>query len=75
MAQPGESKGISRRPKILDLLGAGPMSEGEARDIAEGVVRTNRSGTSRIIEGPAPEPDEVRKRREARISRESRQET
>jgi hypothetical protein len=51
------------------------MSEGEARDIAEGVVRTNRSGTSRIIEGPAPEPDEVRERREARISRESRQET
>ena len=75
MAQPGESKGISRRPKILDLLGAGPMSEGDARDIAGGVVRTNRSDTGRTIEAPAPESDEVRERREARISRESRQET
>lgn len=75
MTQPRESKGISRRPKILDLLGAGTMSEGEARDIAEGVVRTIRSSAGRTVEGHAPEPDEVRERREARISRESHQET
>jgi hypothetical protein len=75
VTQPRESKGISRRPKILDLLGAGPMSEGDARDIAERVVRTSRSSRGRIVEGPAPEPDEVRERREARISRESHQDT
>jgi hypothetical protein len=75
VTQPRESKGISGRPKILDLLGAGPMSEEVARDIAEGVVRTSRSSAGRTVEGPAPEPDEVRGRRGARISRESHRET
>jgi hypothetical protein len=75
VTQPRESKGISRRPKILDLLGAGPMSEEEARDVAESVVRSSRSSAGRTVEGTAPEPDEVRERRRARISRESHQET
>jgi hypothetical protein len=51
------------------------MSEEVARDIAEGVVRTSRSSAGRTVEGPAPEPDEVRGRRGARISRESHRET
>ncbi len=77
MAGPGESRGISRRPKILDLLGAGsqPEESASAREDAQVLVQTVREHTSRFTEGPAPEPDEVRERREARIRRESHQET
>lgn len=75
MARPGESRGISRRPKILDLLGAGSQPEESAREDAQVLVQTVREHASRFTEGPAPEPDEVRERREARIRRESHQET
>jgi hypothetical protein len=75
MAEPGERRGISRRPKILDLLGSGRVSEDDARDYAEGFVRDARSQVGRTIEGPAPDPEEVRERRESRLRRESRQET
>lgn len=74
MAQPEESRGISRRPRILDFLGAGSVPEEEAQANAEGVVRFARGQASRTIEGPAPDPDEVRERREARVRRESHQE-
>jgi hypothetical protein len=75
VAGSGESRGISRRPKILDLLGAGSQPEENAREDAQGLVQTVREQASRFTEGPAPEPDEVRERREARIRRESHQET
>jgi hypothetical protein len=73
VAEPGEGRGISRRPRILDLLGAGRMPEDEARANAEALVRRARGGAGRGVEGPAPDPDEVRERREGRIRRESRQ--
>jgi hypothetical protein len=58
-------KGISRRPKVLDYLGAGGMDEESARAMADELVRHARSESSRIPEGPAPSPDVVRERREA----------
>ena len=51
------------------------MPEAEAREIAEASVRYARSDAGRISEGPAPNPDKVRERRESRVSRESRQES
>lgn len=74
VAEPRESRGVSRRPKILDQLGGGFLPEDVARSHAEAVVRLVRSGTGRTVEGPAPDPDEVRERREARVRRESHQE-
>lgn len=75
MAQPEESRGISRRPRILDLLGSGSAPEVQARDDAEAVVRAARGETSRTIEGSAPDPEEVRERRESRVRRETHQES
>jgi len=75
MAESRESRGISRRPMILDLLGAGRLPEEEARKGAGIVVGLVRRDGVRSIEGPAPDPDEVRERREGRIRRESRQES
>lgn len=66
VAEPRESGGISRRPKILDQLGGGFLPEDMARSHAEAVVRLARSGTGRTVEGPAPDPDEARVRRESR---------
>ena len=69
VAGPVGSKGFSGRPKILDLLGAGGLDEEEARVYAREVVRIVRGG-SRAPEGPAPGPEAVRERREARRRRE-----
>ena len=65
MAQPGESRGFSRRPKILDLLSVDGLSEEEARVFAREVVRVVRVG-SHPPEAPAPSPEAVRERREVR---------
>ncbi len=65
MAERAPDKGFSKRPEILDLLGAGGMSEGEAREFSHEVVRNLRSLSYRHPEGPAPDPDEVREHREA----------
>ena len=51
------------------------MPEAEAREIAEASVRHARSDAGRVVEGPAPNPDKVRERRESRARRESRQES
>lgn len=60
-------RGVSKRPKILDYIGAGGVEESEAREYARDVVRHAREGTDgRAVEGPAPDPDAVRERREAR---------
>jgi hypothetical protein len=62
-----QERGVSRRPKILDYIGAGGYEEPEARKYAEHMVRHARAEASgRSTEGPAPDPDAVRKRREAR---------
>ena len=66
MAERKQSRGISRRPEILDALGSGGMPDGEAEAFAERVVRELRSLGYHYPEGPAPDPDEVRERREAR---------
>lgn len=68
MAEPRESKGFRGRPKVLDLLGAGGLDEEEARVYAREVVRIVRGG-SRAPEAPAPDPEAVRERREARRRR------
>lgn len=68
MAESVEGKGFSGRPKILDLLGAGGLDEEEARVYAREVVRIVRGG-SRAPEAPAPDPEAVRERREARQHR------
>lgn len=73
MAQQRTDKGFRRRPKILDQLGAG--DEAQAREYAETLVRDTRSRTGRVVEGSAPDPDEVRERRESRQSREAHQES
>ena len=65
MAERGLDKGFRRRPKILDYLGAGHLPEDDARALAEGLVRDARERAARLIEGPAPGPEEVRERREA----------
>jgi hypothetical protein len=69
VAEPIGGKGFSGRPKILDLLGAGGLDEEEARVYAREVVRIVRGG-SRDPEAPAPSPEAVRERREARQHRE-----
>lgn len=62
-----QQRGFSRRPKILDYIGAGGHEESQAREYAEGVVRHARAeANGRSAEGPAPDPDAVRERREAR---------
>ena len=66
MAEPKESTGIERRPRILDTLGSGGLPEDQARSLAEDFVRHARDGAGRVLEGPAPDPDEVRERRESR---------
>lgn len=60
-----QGKGFSRRPKILDYLGAGGLDEGEARRAASELVRRARAESGQHTEGPAPEPSAVRERREA----------
>jgi hypothetical protein len=66
MAQPGSGeRGISKRPKLLDYIGRGGMSENEARLFASNVVRHARNLAGREVEGPAPGPAAVRSRREA----------
>ena len=35
MAEPKESRGIGRRPKMLDMLGYGGLPEDQARSLAE----------------------------------------
>ena len=74
MAQPEDRTGISRRPRLLDLLGGGTTSEEVARENAEAVTRHARRDSSRVVEGPAPNPEMVRERRESRLRRESRRE-
>lgn len=69
-----EDKGFRRRPKILDYLGMGHLEEPKAREHSEVLVRDARARTGRLIEGPAPDPEEVRERRESRRLREARQE-
>jgi hypothetical protein len=67
MADPGpHEKGVSRRPKVLDYLGAGERDEETARAEAEELVRYARGSSGRFTEGPAPDPDAVRQRRESR---------
>ncbi|MBA3704128.1 MAG: hypothetical protein M3514_03820 [Actinomycetota bacterium] len=65
MAERASDKGFSKRPEILDLLGAGGMNEGEAREFSYEVVRNLRGLSYHHPEGQAPDPDEVRKHREA----------
>ena len=60
-----QEKGFSRRPRILDYIGAGGSSEDEARDFARDVVRQARSESFHYREAPAPDPEAVRQRREA----------
>ena len=60
-------RGFSRRPKILDLVGTGGMDESEARSFAYQLVRRARAESGgRTPEGPAPNSDIVRERREVR---------
>ena len=59
-------KGVSRRPKIIDYIGTGGHDEETARGYAEEVVRYARGSSGRLTEGPDPDPDAVRERREAR---------
>ena len=66
MAEFGQqAKGFGSRPKILEYLGTGGMTEADARELAEALVRRSRSEGGRFIEGEPPTPDEVRERREA----------
>ncbi len=58
--------GSLKRPKILDYVGAGGMEEDDAREHAHDLVRHAREFSGRILEGEAPDPDAVRKHREAR---------
>lgn len=57
-------RGFSKRPKILDYLGAGGLHEDDARQAATDLVRRARSDSGRSVEAPAPDPDAVRERRE-----------
>lgn len=68
MAEPRDTqeRGFKRRPRILDYLGAGNMEESEARDLAYQLTRRARQESSRQVEGSAPDPGEVRERRESR---------
>jgi len=62
--------GFGHRPEIFDLLGSGRMSEEEAREFAQRLVRRARDeGGEREPEATAPPPEEVRRRREARRGR------
>jgi hypothetical protein len=62
-----QERGVSRRPKILDYIGTGGHEETDARVYADGMVRHARAeADGRGAEGPAPDPDAVRARREAR---------
>ncbi len=60
-----QEKGVSRRPKILDYIGAVGKEESEAREYARQMVRHAREAAGRQVEEPAPDPDTVRERREA----------
>lgn len=73
MERAGEQeRGFKHRPHILDLIGAGGMSEEEARELAHRLVRRAREeGGSHEPEVAAPSPEEVRARREARRRREA----
>lgn len=65
MAEKRQYREFFRRPRILDYIGSGGMDEHEARQAAEGLIRRARAESGRYIEGPAPEPEIVRERREA----------
>lgn len=65
-----QDRSLSRRPKILDYLGAGSMDESEAREYAQEMVRYTRQMTEPQLEGPAPDPNIVREHREALRERE-----
>ena len=56
---------LPRRPRILDYVGLGRTEEDGARSAAETLVRRARSESMRRVEGPAPDSDSVRGRREA----------
>lgn len=60
-----QDRGLPRRPKILDYLGAGGMVDSEAREYAQEMVRYTRQMTEPQLEGPAPDPKTVREHREA----------
>ena len=49
MAEPKESTGIERRPRILDALGSGGLPEDQARSLAEDFVRHARDGSGRVL--------------------------
>lgn len=59
-----QERGVSKRPKLLDYIGAGGMKETEAQLFASNVVRHARSLAGREVEGPAPDPAAVHERRE-----------
>jgi polyhydroxyalkanoate synthesis regulator phasin len=66
MAEFGQQdKGFGSRPKILEYLGTGDLSQDNARGFASELVRRARSEGGRFVEGVAPAPGEVRERREA----------
>lgn len=66
-----QERGFKRQPRILDLIGSGGMPEEEAEELAREIVRKVRAESGeRITEGPAPSPEEVKARREARRRRE-----
>ncbi len=73
MERAGEQeRGFKPRPYILDLIGSGGLPEEEAEEEARKIVRKVRAESGeRITEGPAPTPEEVKARREARRRRES----
>lgn len=61
-----QDKGFSRRPKALDYVGAGGLDEDDAQRFAQEVVRELRPLSYHDPEGPAPDPEVVRERLEAR---------
>lgn len=60
-----QGQGSSKRPRLLDYIGAGGMQEEDEKLFASNVVRHARSLAGREVEGPAPSPAAVRERRKA----------
>jgi hypothetical protein len=63
--RPQDQRGFLRRPRLLDILGAGGMEEEQAHQIAHDFVRRARAESGRLVEGPAPDPADVHERRES----------
>lgn len=61
----GGRRGFRRRPTLLGYIGAGGLEEDEAQEKARELVRRAREESAHYPEGPAPDPDQVRERREA----------